>query len=163
MKKILSISLVVAMLATMMSALTVFTAADAVTGPSLEEQVAMDDAADIYRIYTAEDYVYFFNNRGDFSGSTMMLENDIDLNPEWTAQRVDTLGVYTVNQAKLVTKLSIPGQVCFSDAVFDGQGHTVRGVYVEGVGGSEGAGLIGRAKNTTIKNVRFENCATINA
>ena len=190
MKKILSVILTVAMLATMLTAFSVFVSADVAEGLSLEAQYAANDMADSYAIYTAADWAYFFNNRGDFSATTITVENDIDLNPGWEAKRVVTTetnttpagpgadGVagtdddtpevttsvtkYSVDKTGLTTELKIPAKVELKNATVDGKGHTVKGVYVEGVGGNEGAGLIGRMVSTTLKNIRFENCATIN-
>ena len=179
------------MLATMLTAFSVLVSADVVTGDSLEQQVAKDDMADAYSIYTAADYVYFFNNKDTFAGCTMNLENDIDLNPGWEAKRVVTTNTtpagpgpdgvdgtdddvaasstttYSVDKTGLTTELKIEASSWFkgmdadNPAVFNGKGHTVKGVYVEGIGGNEGAGVIGRVQNAIIKDVFFENCATI--
>ena len=83
----------------------------------------------------------------DLTGKTFKLGNDIDLNPQWIAGPTAPKVVW--EPIGTTSKL-------FSGN-FDGQNHTIRGLYTK-VTSAASIGLFGGvAKNVTIQNVKVEN------
>lgn len=96
----------------------------------------------------------------DFSGMTVKLGGDVDLNPGWTAPAgvVETWGGSTATNHWPLIKAGTG----FA-GTFDGQGHTVSGLhYAKYAAGGTGNnyGIFGRlpaGKTATVKNVTFDN------
>ena len=104
----------------------------------------------IYEISTPEDLLAFSAMRGteefgSYSGKTVVLTNDIDLNPGWDA-----------SSGTAPTNVWTP--LVWFYGTFDGQGYTISGLYCK-TGNT--AGFISNAaaskiKNLTVKNSYFE-------
>ena len=109
-----------------------------------------------YYIYTAEDLLNTVKNGGDFSGKTIMLMADIDLNPGWSAD---------VTIGNTVQFPSAPANVwpivATFKGVFDGNGHTLSGVYSTLSHSSTSAvsygGMFTTVNGGTIKNLAITN------
>ena len=109
-----------------------------------------------YYIYTAAELLDTIKNGGTFEGKTIMLMNDIDLNPGWSA------------------KVTIDDKVNFPSAptnvwpvisefkgTLDGNGHTLSGVYSSvsksATSASGYAGMITTMNGGKIKNIAITN------
>ena len=133
------------------------------TAPSGVTKVGSMDGSDIL-LSDSADVMAFAGllSKGfeDFSGMTVKLGGDVDLNPGWTAPAgvVETWnGSAATNHWPLIkAKTGFAG-------TFDGQGHTISGLHYAGfAAGSTGNnyGIFGNltaGKSATIKNVTFEN------
>lgn len=87
------------------------------------------------------------NSQSSFAGRTVKLATDIDLNPGWEAGT--TLGT----NGKTWTPI---GSGTFTyQGIFDGQGHTIKGIYVNDTTLTN-VGLFGTLQGT-VKNVRLQN------
>ena len=109
----------------------------------------------IYYIYTAEDLIDTVKNGGDFSGKTIMLMKDIDLNPGWDA----TVTIDEKVNFPSAAPTAWPNIASFA-GTFDGNGYTLSGVYTsKSVSGNKGAygGLFNVLAGGTIKNLRLSN------
>ena len=102
------------------------------------------DEDGVYRIYDAPDLLKFLStvslwgNGDTYEGKTVMLMADIDLNPGWDAS----------SKIKPVN-LWMDGWKCNGiqfDGSFDGNGHTLRGIYVESDSGR--LSLFGECKSS---------------
>ena len=108
-----------------------------------------------YYIYTAEELLSTIKNGGTFEGKTIMLMNDIDLNPGWSAEvTIDD----KVNFPAAPTT-AWPNIASFAGTL-DGNGYTLKGIYTsKSVSSSKGAygGLFNVLAGGTIKNLRLSN------
>ena len=124
-------------------------------GSMVESDIVLSDAADVMAFAGL-----LSKGFEDFSGMTVKLGGDVDLNPGWTAPAgvVETWnGSAATNHWPLIkAKTGFAG-------TFDGQGHTISGLHYAGfAAGSTGNnyGIFGNltaGKSATIKNVTFEN------
>lgn len=118
--------------------------------------------------YHADDHVYYIDDAADlfglaslsqagetFAGKTIKLTADIDLNPGWTAN-------VSVNASTKAVTLSsaapnaFPGLASFAGTL-DGQGHTVKGIYMSRDNISWHYGLISTMTEGAIRNIAFTN------
>ena len=118
--------------------------------------------------YHADDHVYYIDDAADlfglaslsqegetFAGKTIKLTADIDLNPGWTAN-------VSVNASTKAVTLSsaapnaFPGLASFAGTL-DGQGHTVKGIYMSKDNISWHYGLISTMTEGAIRNIAFTN------
>ena len=87
--------------------------------------------ADPYQLDTAGDLLGFANevNAGNiFSGKHIMMTADIDYNPNWTITLDETTGLLSGKAPKNVWTPIGSSSYKFA-GTFDGQGHTIRGLY----------------------------------
>ena len=112
------------------------------------------DEDGVYRIYDAPDLLKFLStvrywDKGDsYEGKTVMLMADIDLNPGWDAS----------SKTKPVNLWTIGWFGTQFDGSIDGNGHTLRGIYVES--NDYRLSLFGEFKSSkpaVFKNLRVEN------
>lgn len=83
-------------------------------------------------------------SQSKMEGKTTLLATDLDFNPDWTASSTAPTVVYA------------PGYFSFA-GTFDGQGHSIRGMYVKD--GQYGNGLFAGIQATgTLKNLVMDNC-----
>ena len=114
------------------------------------------EAGTVYGIATADDLFTFAElcteANGWFAGATVALTADIDLNPGWTAGETAPVRVWT--------------PIMLFSGTFDGQGHTLSGVYALGVTGwnannatEEACGVFAAigGPGVTVKNVNLTN------
>ncbi len=152
MKKTLAVLLMLAMFLAM---LVIPTAAED------EVEDTFDPFAPSPTISTANDYINFFHevytNKTSFEGKTITLMNDIALNDTTAADW------YAKEDAVKFT----PSNNKWSDfeGTFDGNGHTIKGIIVEGseFRGDLNCGIFPYVYFATIKNVTFDGfyvCAT---
>lgn len=118
--------------------------------------------------YHADDHVYYIDDAADlfglaslsqagetFAGKTIKLTADIDLNPGWTAN-------VSVNASTKAVTLSsaapnaFPGLASFAGTL-DGQGHSVKGIYMSRDNISWHYGLISTMTEGAIRNIAFTN------
>jgi len=112
-----------------------------------------------YIISSAEEFSVFKDivNAGDnFSGDTVKLSSDIDLNPGWDA----------------TSKAEPEGGLIWSGigssskpfaGIFNGQGYTIKGVYMDATGASgDGMGLFNYVNGATITNLKMDNSYYVN-
>ena len=149
MKKLLSLSLAILLLAAIVVIPTY--AAEAIT-PDTTTWYG-DGNADVFELDSAEDVLGFFkllaSQTSLFDGKTVLLTADVDLNPGWDASTM------TDGTNKLA---SVPGSTFGGNFVFDGQGHTIKGLFANPA--SNNTGIFGQAftgADVTICNVRFIN------
>ena len=162
-KKVLSWLLLTALLIPMLGAAALpFAAAEATDDPYTNVKPITDltadgtvSAGDVYSISTAAELLHFMNlangtGKHTFSGATVILTADIDLNPGWTAGE----------EAPEQTWTPI---ACFS-GTFDGQGHVLRGIRAgetqapAGTNSEATTGLFASISGSvTLKNFRLEN------
>ncbi|MGM9683711.1 MAG: hypothetical protein ACI3XQ_08950, partial [Eubacteriales bacterium] len=107
------------------------------------------DSTTLYQIYTAEDLMAFAAKRLTFSNykdARVILCADIDLNPGWDASS----GLRPTNVLTYMFEF---------DGIFDGQGHTISGLYYEGnpQNNMTYACFINKLVNATIKDLKIEN------
>ena len=100
----------------------------------------------VLEISTPEDLLAFSEMRGSelygsYSGYTVLLTNDIDLNPGWDASS----GTVPANVWKPLT---------WFFGTFDGQGYTISGLYCKD---NNAAGFISNGAATKIKNLNVTN------
>ena len=136
-----------------------------------------EPVADIHITNAAEFLEFRLNAHSGttYSGITVYLDNDIDLAPGWDAtptfSTTLTKGMNTASGTMVrpatsqnrINQNSAPYTTVYSfEGIFDGQGHTIRGldVYKNASGGENNLGLlVDRLQNGgTVKNVRFSNC-----
>lgn len=104
------------------------------------------NAEGIFEISTPEDLLAFSAMRGSdeygsYSGKTIVLTNDIDLNPGWDASS----GTEPAN---------VWNPLVWFYGTFDGQGYTISGLYCKS---NNTAGFISNAAASKIKNLTVEN------
>ena len=114
------------------------------------------DEDGVYRIYDAPDLLKFlstvklWDNGDTYEGKTVMLMADIDLNPGWDASsKTKPVNLWTEGWKSGGTQF---------DGSFDGNGHTLRGIYSES--DSYRLSLFGEFKGSKpagFKNLRVEN------
>ena len=100
--------------------------------------------SDIIEISSAEDLLAFSSmskDLGYYSGKTVVLTNDIDLNPGWDA----------TSSTEPVNKWT---PLVWFYGTFDGQGYTISGLYCKG---KDTAGFISNGSSTNIKNLTVKN------
>ena len=107
-----------------------------------------------YAVYTADELLSVLKSGGDFSGKTIMLMADIDLNPGWSAD---------VTIGETVVFPSAPANVWPEISTFkgtlDGNGYSIKGLY-KSMTAKGGTGVHGGMFNTfagTMKNIKIEN------
>ena len=108
-----------------------------------------------YMVYTAEELLNVIKNGGNFSGKTIMLMADIDLNPGWSANVTESGTVVFPT----TPSVAWPNIASFA-GTFDGNGYTLSGLYkTMTVSGSAGAygGLFNTLAGGTIKNLTISN------
>lgn len=113
--------------------------------------------ANTYAVYTAEELLSVLKSGGDFSGKTIMLMADIDLNPEWSA----AVTIDTKVNAPAVPANAWPNIASFK-GTFDGNGYTLSGIYSFKTVSQNGAAMaVGGLFNTlaggTVKNIKIDN------
>ena len=134
-----------------------------------------DSSASTFTLTTPGQLLGFFQllaNTTDFYGKTIKLADDIDLNPGWN-------GNLTVSGTTPSLPASAPNQIWTGDkrqndsstgrwfhGTFDGQGHTIKGIYSYYDNNVASSGIFGAfsqelAKYGTLKNVRIENSCLV--
>ncbi len=153
MKKILSILLVAVMLSAMIAALAVPTAAQLVTAT----EDTFDPNDDQPKISTAADLEQFYQSMWatgyDFKGKTVTLEADIVLNEDITSAEW-----YNKDGVKKLVPSDEHNWPMYRGA-FDGKGHTIQGIIIDGGDGASGffgIGLFTNPHQTTIKNFTID-------
>ena len=121
----------------------------------------LEDEENVAVIVTASEMVTFQKMSTDskyngFAGKTIYLGADIDLNPDWdaitntgTATTWDPIGESGVT----ANYLKYPAFA----GVFDGNMHTIKGVYISKYGTAYSLGLFGEVNGATIKNFTLSN------
>ena len=125
--------------------------------PSVEKIIRPDtswydkDAEKLY-ISTPEEFYGFayLSQTEDFEGQKIILKNDIDMNPGWTASATQPDNPWTP-----IGKWGGNSSAKTFAGTFDGQNHTVSGLYVSA--DSQFLGMFGRIDNATIKNLKLMN------
>lgn len=107
------------------------------------------DATTVYRISSAAELMSFAAKRVSYSNyqdARVILTADIDLNPGWDAAS----GLRPTNILTYLFEF---------DGIFDGQGHTISGLYIEGnpQNNMAYACFINKLSNATVRNVRIVN------
>lgn len=113
-------------------------------GSSVKEVVAENN---VYTITTAAELAWVaqqVNNKETFSGKTVKLASDIDLNN------------------KTWTPIGLTGDETGFQGTFDGQDHTIFNLVIKQEAGYQSAGLFGCIANATIKNFTIENATVEN-
>ena len=149
-KKILSVFLVVAMVASMIPAFGMVASATDTTeeaiDPNRDESWYSDDATS-FTIRTAAQLLGFSDllaSGTTFAGKTVKLDADIDLNPNWTAN-----ATAPANKWADVTAKHFGG-------TFDGGGHRISGIYLSSA--AESAGIFGIADDgAELKDLVIDN------
>ena len=122
-KKTVSILLAAMMLLTV-AVIGVSAEGEATASPKIEQNKAWGDTDGdgVFEIASAEDFLAFAAKRpslGSYAGKTVKLVADIDLNPGWDASsKTAPTNVWTT--------------MFRFDGIFDGQGHTISGLYSTG-------------------------------
>lgn len=169
-KKALSAFLAIVMtFATMAGMFTFSASADAIPTYTADTSWYTSDAADmVYEIDTPEELLGFSHllRTKSFSGQTIKLTSDIDLNPGWDAddfydKLVDgdsnTNGVVPPN---MWTGAAIDNAIISLYGTFDGNGHTISGIYAVSSASSGtiyGRGLFGCGVGGTLKDFSIVN------
>lgn len=148
MKKVISIALAAIMLLCMIPTVAVF----ASTQEPTRDTSWYSDSASTFEISTAAQLLGFSDLLADgknFSGKTVKLTADIDLNEDWTAGATAPTNVWAD-----VTGMDFKG-------TFDGQAHEISGIYLKATNGASASRTAifgGYAKDkATVKNVRIVN------
>lgn len=135
MKKIISVILSIIMVMSAFSTLSAIAATD--TYHTVDDEWTKNNETNRWEIYDVGDFIAFQANaqvNGYYNGETVVLMNDIVLNPNWDASTKSKEGVeYTwtpISEFK---------------GTLDGQGHAISGIYIE-AGDSNVVGII---KKTT--------------
>ena len=107
------------------------------------------NADGVFEIKTPGDLLAFLDDNvrktnGSYTGKTIVLANDIDLNPGWDA----TSGTDPVNLA---------GNIFYMKGTFDGQGHTISGLCIIKDGADNASMVTMSEGGTTFKNVNIVN------
>lgn len=176
-KKILSLFLCVAMLCAMLPMMAVSASAEApegwdyATADTTATADWYDAEATTLEINSAADLLAFAakvqetagrvsSASGPFNGKTIVLNKNIDLNPNWS---YDT-STGTLSGVDIVWPVN--KQVSFH-GMFDGQGHTIRGISITAT--AQDVGMFGMAGGGTeaapagIKNVTIDNYYSVNS
>ncbi len=141
-KKTISAFLALIMTATAMLGMLTFSAS---------AETAIDWDADEITLYTADDVLSFvakLNGGETFSGKTLKLANDIELNSNWTATDKN-------NKPDKIWTISVATGFA---GTFDGNHHVLSGIYADIT--ANGGGLLGCVKADTtaiIKNLKITN------
>ena len=144
----------VLVLAMLLVGITIVPAAAETTTPTYApDETWGADEDGVYRIYDAPDLLKFLSTvyhwEGDtYEGKTVMLMADIDLNPGWNASS-KSKPTNAWNRGTFGTQFH---------GSFDGNGHTLRGIYVES--DNYRLSLFGEFKGAVpavFKNLRVEN------
>ncbi len=132
MKKLLSITLTFIML----------------FGSGTVSSFAVDDT---YKISTAEELEAFLRSEDDFEGVTVTLENDIVVNDGIFSLDENNTPLYNGVDFKKTNDVPyyLPEKDVFK-GIFDGQGHTLSGLYI-------GYGLFEECMGATVKNLNIVN------
>ncbi len=158
MKKIISLVIIAAMLVSLLPCFAITIAADTTANTAITPDTSWYDGdttnatANTFEIDSAAKLLGFAKlmseNKRAFVGDTVKLTADIDLNPGWDANN------FTEAPANVWPQIEQD-----QGGIFDGQGHTVKGVY-QVSDTANFAGIFGRnyGRAAEIKNVRFENC-----
>ena len=158
MKKIISLVIIAAMLVSLLPCFAITIAADTTANTAITPDTSWYDGdttnatANTFEIDSAAKLLGFAKlmseNKRAFVGDTVKLTADIDLNPGWDANN------FTEAPANVWPQIEQD-----QGGIFDGQGHTVKGVY-QVSDTAVFAGIFGRnyGRAAEIKNVRFENC-----
>ena len=114
-----------------------------------------DPAASVYVINTQADLwgLAYLSQTTDFAGKTIKLGNDITLN---TGDASTWGSTPPANAWKAIGSVDLP----FA-GTFDGQGHTLSGVYIFNVAGNATIGMFPVVNNATIKNLTITNSCAI--
>ena len=159
-KRVISI-LLIAMLIIGMLPVSAFAADDTASTEAITPDTAWYTAnadATTYYLYDAADLLGFaaLGAEGkDFSGKTVMLMADIDLNPGWNANV--TIGDTVVFPEAPTT---VWPTIASFKGVLDGNGYTISGIYSsKTVASNKGAygGLFNTLDGGTVKNLRISN------
>ena len=147
-KKTVSILLAAMMLLTV-AVIGVSAEGETTASPKIEQNKAWGDTNNdgVFEIASAEDFLAFAAKRptlGSYAGKTVKLVADIDLNPGWDASsKTAPTNVWTT--------------MFRFDGIFDGQGHTISGLYSTGDANGNNASFITNVVGATVKNVRIVN------
>ena len=112
-------------------------------------------AAAEYTISTQGELAFFAElaKTNNFSGKTVKLGADI----VWNEGEADAFGFNAAAGTLLTGWNPIgPGTSNPFQGVFDGQGHTISGIYIKS--NKQNMGLFGVIKNSTIRNLKISNC-----
>lgn len=108
----------------------------------------------IFEIFSVEDFKKFLATDSDFSGSKIVLQNDITVND----------GIFSLdenNNPLYDGSSELPESFAPIErfkGVFDGQGYTISGAYISS---ENSAGLFGKCYGATIKNLNIKNSLII--
>ena len=134
----------------------VFAAAETVDCEITDADKAWYDAAAAeYTISTKGELAFFAElaRTNSFAGKTVKLGADI----VWNEGEADQFGFNAAPGVQLTTWNPIgPGTSNPFQGVFDGQGHTISGIYVKS--NKQNMGLFGVVKNSTIRNLKLSDC-----
>lgn len=114
-----------------------------------------DASAAEYTISTKGELAFFAElaKTNNFAGKTVKLGADII----WNEGEASALGFTPASGAQLTAWTPIgPSTSNPFQGVFDGQGHTISGIYVKS--NKQNIGLFGVVKNSTIRNLKVANC-----
>lgn len=153
MKPFLSALLAFCLLLTLVPGAAVYAAAETPTyQPQTDWYTLYENEFEEFVINTPQELLGFaklLQGGTDFAGKTIKLGTDIDLNPGWTAGKESVAAVNNWNSdAK-----NHSGK--FFRGTFDGQNHTVSGIYYSGYETFHGMFLIGIG--ATVKNLNIAN------
>ncbi len=143
MKKIISFILVLCMLIGMVPAVSLMASAEAVSADTSWYDAAKAE----FELDTPAELLGFANlvNAGTtFAGQTVRLTADVDLNPGWTASATAPTNVWASMQGKVFS------------GTFDGDGHTLSGVYLNCSGSCVGI-FGGKPDGATVKDLILRN------
>lgn len=147
-KKLVSVLLVLVMMIPV-GAIAAFADSNANATPKYSPNMNWGPNEDgIFEIATPEDLLAFANDEmrkkhSNYEDKTIVLTADIDLNPGWDASTKEK-----------PTNEWIRMQ--YMKGTLDGQGHTIRGIYIAATG-DDAVFIRNTDGGSTIKNLRFEN------
>ena len=151
-KKTLSAFLAIVMTLATMAGMFTFSAG-AETGETVTDWTANE-----IHLKTAEDLTAFIAkisvaSASVFTNQTIILDNDIDLNPGWTASTFKTNG--SAAPTNILSNVGSSSKGYFAGTI-DGQGYSISGIYTQL---QTNCGIFGQVKNAeaTIKNLIIKN------
>ena len=155
-KRILSLVLALAMMIGLLIPLGAISVS-AETVKSITEFSDSDADGTVYTISSANDLITFAKigaNGKNFANKTVLLVNDIDLNPGWDA----SVTIGGTVQFPMIPAVTWPNIAAFNGTL-DGNGYTISGIYTsKNATGNTGAyGGLFNALTGTIKNLKITN------
>ena len=146
MKKIISVILSIIMVMSAFSTLSAIAATD--TYHTVDDEWTKNNETNRWEIYDVGDFIAFQTKAEDnkyYSGETVVLMNDIVLNPDWDASSKSKNGV------------EYPWTpIAEFKGILDGQGHAISGIYIEA--DNSFFGIIARTNGpATFRNLKLLN------